>query len=262
MSPEHIRLERQDAVATLTFNRPEIYNAMDEPMIRGLRDATHSLAADPTLRVLIIAGAGKAFIAGGDVAMFYKRRETLAAEIRPMIETLHEAIIALRDAPFPVVAKIHGAVAGAGVSLALACDFSIAADNAVFTTAYAKIGQSPDGGSTYFLPRIVGMKKAAELIMLTEPVKAAEALALGLVNKVVAADALDAEVAAFAARLASGPTQAYARAKRLMNQTFDSALGVQLAREADFFVECAATADFKEGVTAFVEKRAPRFSGQ
>lgn len=250
------------AIATLQFNRPDVFNAMNEAMILAFRDAAVQLAADASVRVLVISGAGKAFIAGGDVGLFHRRKDTIAGEVKPLGDALHEGVIALRQAAFPVVAQIHGAVAGAGLSLALSCDFAIASEEAQFSSAYARIGVSPDGGSTYFLPRLVGLKKAAELVMLSDTLKAHDALALGLVNRVVATAELESETRQFAARLAKGPTQAYARAKRLLNQSFNTPIRQQLDDEIAFFAECAATADFKEGVTAFVEKRAPVFTGQ
>ena len=254
--------EQQGAIGTLTFNRPNVFNAMNDEMILSLRDLTASMLSSTTLRVLIIKGAGKAFVAGGDVGLFYQRRDVIADEVKPMGDALHAGIINLRNLPFPVIAQIHGAVAGAGLSVALACDFAIAAEGAQFSTAYAKIGLSPDGGSTFFLPRIVGMRKATELVMLSETLTAAQAGELGLVNRVVPADQLDAEVQKLATRLASGATQAFARAKRLITQSFTTPIQQHLDDEIAYFSECARTADFKEGVTAFVEKRKPDFKGK
>ena len=256
-----ILFEQHGAIGTLTFNRPDVFNAMNEELILALRDVTASLLDSKSLRALVVKGAGKAFLAGGDVGLFYRRRDVIADEVRPLGNALHAGIISIRNLPFPVIAQIHGAVAGAGLSVALACDFAIAAEGAQFTTAYAKIGLSPDGGSTFFLPRIIGLRKATELVMLSESLTAAEASELGLVNRVVAEDQLDAEVHKLAERLASGATQAFARAKRLITQSFSTPIQQQLDDEISFFSECARTADFKEGVTAFVEKRKPDFKG-
>ena len=259
-----ILFAQEGSIGTLTFNRPQVFNAMNEDMIMALRDITAKLMTSTTLRALIVKGAGKAFLAGGDVAMFHARKDdpTLPATVKPLGDALHAGIINIRNLPFPVIAQIHGAVAGAGLSVALACDFAIAAEGTQFNTAYSKIGLSPDGGSTFFLPRIVGMRKAAELIMLAEAVDAAKAHELGLVNRVVPADKLDEEVMQLATRLASGATQAYARAKRLLNQSFETPIKQHLDDEIAFFADCAKTDDFKEGVTAFVEKRKPRFTGK
>jgi 2-(1,2-epoxy-1,2-dihydrophenyl)acetyl-CoA isomerase len=256
-----LHFEQCGAIGTLTFNRPNVFNAMNDELILALRDITTSLIGSTTLRALIVKGAGKAFLAGGDVALFYQRRDAIADEVKPMGDALHAGIINIRNLPFPVIAQIHGAVAGAGLSVALACDFAIAAEGAQFTTAYAKIGLSPDGGSTFFLPRIVGMRKATELVMLSETITAAQAGELGLVNRVVAADQLDGEVQKLAERLAMGATQAFARAKRLITQSFSTPIEKHLDDEIAYFSECARTADFKEGVTAFVEKRKPDFNG-
>jgi 2-(1,2-epoxy-1,2-dihydrophenyl)acetyl-CoA isomerase len=258
---ESVLFEQQGSIGTLTFNRPAVYNAMNEELILALRDTTASLRSNASLRVLVIKGAGKAFLAGGDVGLFHQRIDSIADEVKPMGDALHAAIIDLRTLPFPVIAQIQGAVAGAGISLALACDFAIAADNAHFTTAYSRIGVSPDGGSTYFLPRLVGIKKAAELIMLSDTLSAIEAAEIGLINRVVPMDQLEAEVNRLAARLAQGPTQAYARAKLLLNQSFNTPMRQHLDDEIAHFAACAHTGDFKEGVTAFVEKRSADFKG-
>ncbi len=259
-----ILFTQQGSIGTLTFNRPQVFNAMNDEMIIALRDVTARLMTSTTLRALIIKGAGKAFLAGGDVAMFHARKDdpTLPATVKPLGDALHAGIINIRNLPFPVIAQIHGAVAGAGLSLAMACDFTVAAEGTQFNSAYSKIGLSPDGGSTFFLPRIIGLRKATELIMLAEPVDAKKALELGLVSRVAAADKLEEEVMALATRLASGATQAYARAKRLLNQSFETPMKQHLDDEIAYFAECAKTDDFKEGVAAFIEKRAPKFTGK
>lgn len=261
-----VLVAQSGAIATLTFNRPAVYNAMNSELILALRDALAGIVGRPDVRALVLQGAGKAFLAGGDVAEFHRQ---LGAGDRHLTDTvtqmggaLHDSIEALRNAPFPVVAKVHGATAGAGFSLVLACDFAIASTHATFTSAYSRIGTSPDGGSTYFLPRLVGMKKAAELIMLSDTLSAAAALDLGLLTKVVAPEELDAATAALAGRLAQGPTAAYAQAKQLLNLTYDRPLRTHLDDEIGRFARCTATADFREGVTAFVEKRATSFQGR
>jgi 2-(1,2-epoxy-1,2-dihydrophenyl)acetyl-CoA isomerase len=252
------------AIATLTFNRPEVFNAMSAELIHAFRDAALALNTATNVRVLIVKGAGKAFVAGGDVAMFHARKDdpTLANDVKPLGDALHEGVIALREAPFPVIAQIQGAVAGAGMSVAMACDFAICSDAATFNSAYTKIGLSPDGGSTFFLPRVVGMKRAAEIIMLADTLDANAAAAMGLVNRVVAADALEATVRELANRLANGATHAYAQAKRLLNQSFETPMRAHMDDEIARFALCSQTQDFKEGVTAFVEKRKAHFIGK
>jgi 2-(1,2-epoxy-1,2-dihydrophenyl)acetyl-CoA isomerase len=257
-----ILFSQTGAIGTMTFNRPEVFNAMSAELISEFSTMTREIARSTTLRALIVRGAGKAFLAGGDVGVFYKERNTVADTVKPLGDALHEGIIAIRNMPFPVIAEVQGACAGAGVSVMMACDFAIASTAAQFKTAYTQIGLSPDGGSTYFLPRLVGMRKATELIMLSETIKAEEALALGLVNRVVAPEALSGDVQQLAERLAAGATQAYARAKRLINQSWQTPIQQHLDDEITYFADCARTDDFKEGVTAFVEKRKPVFRGE
>ncbi|MCA2997468.1 MAG: enoyl-CoA hydratase/isomerase family protein [Rhodocyclaceae bacterium] len=252
------------AIAYLVFNRPEVFNAMNEQLIREFREVAVSLARATDIRVLILKGAGKAFLAGGDVGMFHAKKDdpTLAATVKPMGDYMHDAIVAIRNMPFPVVAQIHGACAGAGVSVALACDFVVVSDKATFNTAYTKIGLSPDGGATWVLPRLLGIRKATELIMLAESIDASVAHQLGIVTKVVPAAELDAEVLSLANRLANGATVAYANAKRLLNESFETPMRRQMDNEIARFADCTKTGDFKEGVTAFVEKRAAKFIGK
>ena len=258
---DSILWQQTGSIGTLTFNRPGVYNAMNREMILMFRDTLRRIPSQPGLRVLILRGAGKAFISGGDVALFHKEIATVPTSVKALGDALHEGIVALREAPFPVIAAVNGPAAGAGVSVALACDIAIAAENASFNTAYSKIGASPDGGSTWFLPRAIGARKALELILLADTLTAGDALSLGLVNRVVPAERLNAEVAALAERLAAGPTQAYARAKRLISQSFHTPIRAHLDDEIECFRQCTLTADFAEGVAAFVERRPARFSG-
>ena len=262
MSPVIVTVE--NSIATLLFNRPAVYNAMNNELMLAFRDATVALAKRDDIRVLILKGAGKAFLAGGDVATFHAQKDDphLAETVKPMGDILHDGIMAIRNMPFPVIAEIQGACAGAGVSVALACDFAIASDKATFNTAYTKIGLSPDGGSTWLLPRMIGIKKTTELIMLSDMVNAETALQLGLVNRVVSADQLLVEVNQLAIRLANGATRAYANTKRLLNLSFETPMRAHMNNEIQLFAECVKTQDFKEGVTAFVEKRKPGFVGK
>jgi 2-(1,2-epoxy-1,2-dihydrophenyl)acetyl-CoA isomerase len=184
------------------------------------------------------------------------------AMFRKFIHTVHPAILTLQRMPKPVIASVRGAAAGFGFSLAAACDLTIAADNAVFTLAYSLLGASPDGSSTYSLPRLVGKKKAMEIALLGDRLDAAEALRLGIVNWVVAEAELEAETAKLAARLANGPTRAYGNTKTLINASLRSTLAEQLDAELEAFADSAGTEDFPEGVSAFLEKRKAEFKGR
>ena len=251
-----------DSVATITLNRPQVMNALDARMIVQLREAAERAEHDATARAVVIRGEGPAFLAGGDVSLFHANLTKMPALVREGAGELHRAILALRRAPKPVLASVHGAVAGAGMSVMAAADLAIAADGTKFTMAYSRLGTSPDGGATYSLPRLVGLRKALELILLSDAIEAQEALRLGLVNWVVGAGELAAETASIARRLAQGATAAFAEIKQLVNQSYDQTLAAQLNAEVEAFARCAGTRDFAEGVTAFVEKRKPNFKGE
>jgi len=250
-----------DGVATITLNRPAVMNALDAGMISALREAAERAEGDRAARVVVIRGAGPAFLAGGDVAMFHANLPRMPQLVREHAAEFHKAILALRRAPKPVLASVHGAVAGAGVSVMAAADLAIAAEGTRFTMAYSRLGTSPDGGATWTLPRLVGARKAFELIALSDTIDAREAAALGLVNRVVGTEQLAAETESLARRLAQDATAAIAEIKRLLNQGWDVTLAAQLEAEVEGFARCAGTRDFAEGVTAFVEKRKPQFNG-
>jgi 2-(1,2-epoxy-1,2-dihydrophenyl)acetyl-CoA isomerase len=257
---EVIEYAAANGIATLTFNRPQVLNALDIDMLRAFPTAVARARDDSAARVLVLRGAGKAFIAGGDIGMF----KTVLHEVHRLTDevggALHEGIAMLREMAKPVIASVHGATAGAGLSIMLAADIVIAAEGTRFTTAYTKIGASPDGGATWFLPRLVGYHKAMEMLLLADADDAAAMHALGIVNRVVPADALDAETLTLAQRLASGPANAYAEIKRLVNNQQKQSLTDHLADEARAFARASAHANFAEGVTAFTEKRKPRFA--
>ena len=256
---------RDGTVATLTLNRPDSLNALDTDMIDALVAHTATLAADASVRCVVINGAGKHFMAGGDIRMFAAELDTEPDERRRLftaiIARVHAAIEQIHRMPQPVVASVHGAVAGFGMSLMGACDLAIAADTAYFTSAYSHIGLTPDGGSTWTLPRVVGLKKAMEIVLLADRFDAQEALSLGLVNRVVPAAELARATAAVAGALARGPALALANGKRLLNASLGQSLSEQLSAEASSFGACAARSDFAEGIRAFLEKRPPRFDG-
>jgi 2-(1,2-epoxy-1,2-dihydrophenyl)acetyl-CoA isomerase len=253
----------RDAVSTLTLNRPRALNALDRDLTLGLRDAVFAAEQDPAVRCVVIRG-GEHFMAGGDLKWFDgliagRSAAENRVQFEGFIHEVHALILSLRRMPKPVLASVSGAAAGFGMSLMMACDLAIAADNAYFTLAYTLIGASPDGGSTFALPRLVGQKKAMEIALLGERFEAATAERLGLVNRVVPAASLEAETQKLAARLAAGPTAVYARTKALINRSFDHPLEVQLQQEAEAFAQSASEPDFKEGLSAFIQKRKPRW---
>lgn len=255
-----VLLEVEQAVAVITLNRPGVLNAIDAETARAFADAVDRVACAPLARVLLLRGEGRAFCAGGDVARFVEGDPALAIEA--IIDPLHHALRVLDQLAMPSVVAVQGPVAGAGFSLAMACDLCLAAEDAVFTMAYARIGASPDGSATYRLPRLVGERKARELALLAEPVIAAEALALGLVNRVVPAVSLQDEAMSLARRLAEGPTAAYARTRELISASLNSDLSTQLDLERAAFLAGSRTADFAEGASAFLAKRPARFEGR
>jgi len=251
-------------VATITLNRPDVLNALSPDMARDLHHALIGVMEDENVRCVVLRGAGGGFMAGGDIGYFHgvlpEVRAGRVGELDPIFEHVHGIVQTLRDMPVPAVGVLHGAVAGFGVSLAMACDLSIAADDAVFTLAYCHIGASPDGGSTYMLPRVVGLKKAVELALLGDRFGAREALDWGLVNRVAPADGLDDAAAEWVERLAAGPRFAYGRTKELLYQALERSFEEQIKAEEQTFKHCAQGDEFAEGVTAFVEKRKPKFA--
>lgn len=259
-------VERRGAVLEIVLNRAEILNAVDRETIAALAAAAGEAAEDKAARVVLLRGAGSHFCAGGDIQMFgeliglppEQRREALYQTV----DALHPLLLRLRHMPKPVVAAVQGAAAGFGLSLVLAADLAIAAEDAVFACGYIHLGTSPDGGMTMLLPAIVGLKLASELTLLGERLDAARALRLGIVNRLAPPDRLAAEAEALAARLAAGPTAAYARTKALLQHDVGEAFAAQLRREAESFAACAATEDFVEGVRAFLDKRRPDFAGK
>lgn len=250
---------RQGGIATLQFNRPAALNALDVPTSRAFLAAVQALAADASVRAVLLKGSGKAFVAGGDLATL---RADPVQGARDLITPLNDALLLLQAMNAPVIAQVHGAAAGAGLSLMLMCDFVLAAEGSKFNLAYINLGTSCDVGASWALPRLVGLRHALEIAMLGETLSADDALRLGLVNRVVPAAELDAAALAFAERLAAGPTVAYGHMRRLMRASLDRDLGAQLAAEAASFEACAHTSDLREGIEAFFAKRRPGFQGR
>lgn len=265
MSEQSVRIERDGGLAVLTLDRPAAYNAIDIGLGEALLDVLVACDEDDGVRAVMITGAGPAFCAGGDIrAMEASSREPggAAAFLKRLTVYLHGAVATLVRMPKPVVAAVNGAAAGAGFSLALACDLIVAVENARFTLAYAGIGLPPDGSSTFFLPRLVGPKRAFELMSSNRSLSAEEAHALGLVNEVYGADGFHDRARAFAARLADGPTRALGHAKRLIALGAECGLEGQMEHERQAIAACGRTSDFEEGRRAFLGKRAPVFEGR
>ncbi len=255
--------EVRDHVAHLTLNRPKSLNALNLDMIEALRLTTARAEVDPDVRSILLTGAGEHFMAGGDLKWFREQLTLPPQQRQPLFERVigdvHQSTQQLRRCGKPVVAAVRGAVAGFGLSLMLAADLVVAAEDAYFTLAYCNIGLSPDGGATWSLPRAVGMKRAAEIALLGDRFDARQALDWGMVNRVVAVAELMPQAETLALRLAGGPAEALAHTKRLLNTSLDNTLAEQLHGEQRAFASCGVNADFSEGLAAFFEKRAPRF---
>ena len=261
-----IEVDSDAGIGTLTLNRPDALNAMSPEMIGELVVAAGWLADRPPLRCLIVTGAGRAFSAGGDVNWFKRGLDDdahdLPADVRHGADVLHQAIVDFRRIPYPVIAAVNGVAAGAGFSLALMCDLRIASAEASFLCAYGRIGASPDGGMTYFLPRMVGPAKAIELLLNDPMISAEQALEMGIASKVVPADELAAEARAKAEKLAAKAPHYVRMAKLLASQSLDNTLADHLQLERHGIADSMATEDLREGVTAFFEGREASFTGR
>lgn len=261
-----LRIEIDDEIATLTLDRPDAFNAMSPELIGELTVAMAWLADQGNFRALMVTGAGKAFCAGGDVTWFRRGIEDsdhdISADVRRGAEVLHQAIIDLRRIEQPVVAAVNGPAAGAGFSLALACDIRISADGAFFAPAYGRIGASPDGGMTYFLPRVVGPSKALELLLDDPNMPAADALELGLVSEVVPAEELMPRARERAGELARLAPHYVKLAKRLVGVSLENDIAKHLQLERHGIADGLGTEDARLGVTAFFSGEKPEFQGR
>jgi len=264
MAEDPVLVERDGALVILTLNRPEAYNAIDEPMMQALLEALVDCDEDASVRAVLLTGAGNAFCAGGNLKAMQAEDmagRSVGAFLKRLTVPVHGCIATMARMEKPVIGAINGAAGGAGFSLALACDLVLAAESAVFTMAYTKAGLAPDGGSSFFLPRIVGPKRAFDLMVNNEVLSAAEARDLGIVNAIYPDAAFMAEARTYAERLAAGPSRAFGAAKRLVALSSESSLETQMEHERRAIAACAGTGDFREGVAAFVAKRPPQFKG-
>lgn len=252
-----VLVRRDGAVVHLRFNRPTLLNAIDPPLAVRFRQACEKIARDDSVRAVVLSGEGRAFMAGGDVAAM----QADVSVVPELIGNMHAGLMRLAELRAPVIASVHGQVAGGGFGVALSCDLCIAEAGTRFTMAYPLIGTSADCGTSWGLERLLGVRRAMEVALLSEPIDASDALRLGLVNWVVPAGELSAATRELAARLAAGPTVAYGHLKRLLREGGDRSFAQQLDAEAQGFVRCSTTADFAEGVAGFLRKRPPRFGG-
>ncbi len=261
MEFQSILYEIEDRVARITLNRPKAYNALDKRAFQEFFDAVSEADADKDVRVIVITGAGNAFCAGGDIAEFIAGLDRSSWLLKRMTTWAHGAMSRLARSRKPSVAIVNGVAAGGGLGLALGADLAVAAESAKFTLAYSDLGVSPDNSTSFYLPRLIGMRRAMELVLLNRVLSAQEAVAWGLINRAVPDDDLEAEAAGIVARLADGPTLAYGATKRLFHQSFSNTLESQMEYEVQSIADLSETPDFREAVTAFKEKRKPVFKG-
>ena len=248
-----------DAVAHVTLDRPDALNGLNLEMARELLDAALRCDEDPSVRAVVLSGAGSAFCVGDDLKSFAEQGEELPRHLKEITTYLHAAISRLARMDPLVVAAVHGAAAGGGFSLAISCDLVVATESSRFAMAYSKAGLTPDGSSSYHLPRLVGMRRAMELALTGRELSAQEALEWGIVTRVVPDEDLLEEAARLAQQLATGPTKALEASKRLLHGGWTETLETQMEHEAQAIADISRTADTREGISAFTEKRAPSF---
>jgi len=262
MSFETIKYEVNEGIATLTFNRPDVFNSLNEQMHAELKTAFKNIKKDKSIRVLVITGEGKAFCAGQDLNdrsvndgdKKLDLGESIERKYNPLIKTIY-------GLEMPVICKVNGVAAGAGVGIALACDFVIANEKASFIQAFCKIGLVPDSGNSFFLPKLVGMARAKELCMLGDKLTAQVAQEYGLISKVYSLDTIDEEVEKLAKHFSTAPTYGLSLIKKALNESIENSLVEQLELEKNLQRAAGHSNDYKEGVSAFLNKRAPNFKG-
>jgi len=264
MQFETVKYERDGDVSLITFNRPDALNALSLQLTRDIDEAIRRSVEDGA-RAIVLTGSGRAFCSGGDLRemkSMWEKEGRIEAFLEDPLAALHRVIRSIRETPIPFIAAVNGICAGAGTNIALACDLIVAADNASFNEAFVKIGLTPDCGGSFFLPRAIGEKLAAELFMTGESVSAERAAQFGMINRVVPTDDLLVDTLMLAKRLAEAPTAGIGRIKKLLNASYANTLEEQLALEHKLQMESGKSDDFREGVSAFFEKRAANFTGR
>lgn len=261
MSYDTLEFSIEDGIARITLNRPDDANALNNVMARELFDASIRCATTPGIRAVLWTGAGRMFSGGGDLAEMDANRDRLQTHLLEMATILHQALIRLGNLDAPVVIAVNGAAGGAGFSMALSGDYVIASDRAKFVSGYTASGLTPDGSSTYFLAKHVGLLRAKELMLTNRVLSAQEAMDWGIVNKVVTAEDLMAEAEAMARQFADGPTKAFGGTKRLLQSAFTGEMEVQLERESVGISDVVRTSDAQHGISAFLNKEKPTFTG-
>ncbi len=255
--------KREGSVATLILNRPERMNALNKDLVLELNDALTRVEADQEINVVVLAGAGRAFCAGGDLQAIGKgKQENDVSELQPILRSGMQLVLKMRTMRQPVIAAVHGAAAGAGMNIALAADIRIASEDAMFGQNFAKVGLFPDYGGTFFMPQLVGPAKAAEMLYTGDMINAAEALRLGIVNRVVPLAQLESEVRALAQKIAQGPAIAVRAVKQTLFGRDKEELMALLNIEIEQQMKCFSSEDCGEGIRAFFEKRSPKFQGK
>ena len=257
-----VLLKRDHQIATIIFNRPEKMNAFNREMANELEDVVDQVKSDPVIRTVVLQGAGEVFMAGSDIQEFNQELDYISAEALSVTRHFNSSILALREMEKPVLAIVHGLVIGTGVSFMLAADLVIASSNTQFSLGFGRIATTPAGGVSYSLPRLIGSKKAMELILFSDTFDAQMALDYGLINWIVSPEELHHKAQNIIERLVNGPTLAYAQTKQLLNSSWQNKVTTQLELEAESFLRSVNSKDFKVAVRAFINKRQPEFEGR